>query len=102
MFADEKDRIMNRKASSREKIHKFADKHTLWVCGGNHHYKAYHHLDKMQIPDPHGLHANVLTLVYWWPDYSPSTIQEVTLLAAQQNSDGSLHAKMEFKDKVHK
>jgi hypothetical protein len=82
------------------KIRAFAKEHTLWVISGNHHWEAYMTLEAEWVPDPKGHHQCTLTTVYWWPNYSAQTMQEVTLLAAQQNSDGSLHSAMKFRDKV--
>jgi len=53
-----------------------------------------------KVPDPKGHHQRTLATVYWWPNYSVQTVQEVMLLAAWQNTDGSLCSAMNFPDKV--
>jgi len=82
------------------KIHKFARVYTLWVVGGNHHWEAYIALASEKVPDPKGHHPHTLATVYWWPDYSMQTVQEVMLLAAWQNADSSLRSAMSFHNKV--
>jgi hypothetical protein len=82
------------------RIREFARRFGLWVAGGNHRWEAYIRLDSDAVPDPGELHANCLTTLYWWPNYSPKTVQEVTLLAARQNINRSLWTAMSFHDKV--
>jgi len=82
------------------KIHKFARVYTLWVVGGNHRWEAYMVLKSEKVPDPKGHHQCTLATVYWWPNYSAQTVQEVMLLAAWQNTDGSLRSAMSFCDMV--
>ncbi len=91
---------MRLKETASCKICEFTKKFSLWVAGGNHRWEVYLRLDSDQVPDPGKHRSCVLATIYWWPDYSAKTVQEVTLLTTRQNVDGSLRSEMSFHDKV--
>ncbi len=78
--------------------------HPIIVLRGNHRWMAYNLLHTKYCLDPAKIKElmldSVLAVVYWWPNLSEHSINEMRALAMHHNAEGECHVPMTFWDEV--
>ena len=76
----------------------------IYMLGGNHRWMAYSILRTKYQGNSKKIKKlmlnSVLAVVYWWPDLSDSSVEEMRALAMSHNTEGKCHVPMTFWDEV--